>query len=110
MSFRCRPLAALIVLVSLIGTPAGAAAPETVRVANASPRIVECGVVVDGKLRTLLKIHPGKTWSDAYDGRRTRQLVCERAVKDAVWRVKPGASYRLVDAGRKVDIAEAAPE
>jgi len=105
-------LAALIVPMSLAGTMAGAAAPEkqTVQVANASPRIVVCGVVVDSKLRTLLKIRPGKAWADAYDVRQTLQLVCERAAKGAVWRVKPGSSYRLVDAGGKVDIAEAAAE
>src|SRR4051812_35010231 len=109
---ECRLLAALIVPLVLAGTPATAAAPDkqTVQVANASPRIVECGVVVDSKLRTFLKIHPGKAWADAYDARRTLQLVCERAVGNAVWRVKPGSSYRLVDAGGKVDIAEAASE
>src|ERR1700754_2637463 len=100
--------AALIVPLSLAGTAANAAAPEkqTVQVSNASARVVECGVVVDNKLRTLLKIHPGKAWADAYDPRRTVQLVCERAVGNGVWRVKAGANYRLVDAGGKVDLAE----
>jgi hypothetical protein len=62
MKSNAGPPAALIVCLSLIGTTGGAAAAEKqiVQVSNASPRVVECGVVVDSKLRTFLKIHPAR--------------------------------------------------
>jgi len=91
--------------------PIAAAAPEkaVVTVANVSNRIVDCGVVIDGRARTYLRIRPGKSWTDSFDPRRTVQLVCERTVSiDGVFRVQPGASYRLIDVKGKIDIEEGA--
>lgn len=89
--------------------PARAEPPEkqTLSLENAATRVVDCAVVVDGKTRTMLKMQPGKSWSDAYDPRRDVRLVCERA-KKMYWRVEAGTAYRLEDAGnRRVDLAAA---
>lgn len=101
-----RPL--LAALIALAAAPAWSAEKLTVRVDNASPRTVDCALVVEGKTRTYLKIRPGKAWWEPFHPRRTLQLVCDRTVGDGVWRLKPGSSYRLVDVGGKVDLVEGA--
>jgi len=111
-----RPLAALLFALAALGAAApGAAlaeapAKQTLTLTNTAQRLADCALIVDGKIRNLLKIHTGKTWADDFDPRRTLQLVCERAVKDAVWRVKPGTTYRFVDAAGRLDLAEGAAE
>jgi hypothetical protein len=80
---------------------------QTLALENAAGRVVDCAVVVDGKTRAMLRLHPGKGWSDAFDPRRDVRLVCERARK-TFWRVQAGSAYRLEDAGsHRVDLAEA---
>ena len=103
-------LAALLAVAAAAPGAALAEAPakQTLTLTNTAARLADCTLVVDGKARNVLKIHTGKTWADDFDPRRTLQLVCERAVKDAVWRVKPGTTYRFVDAAGRVGIAEGA--
>jgi hypothetical protein len=104
-----RPTFALGALI-LLASPA-AAAPERqpVSVTNASARIAACALVVDGHTRTYLKLHPGKSWSAPFDPRQDIRLVCEHA-RALNWRLKPGAAYRVVDAGGKADLAEGGGE
>lgn len=105
-----RPLAALLFALAAIPGAALAEAPakQTLTLTNTAQRLADCALVVDGKTRNLLKIHTGQTWADDFDSRRTLQLVCERSLKNAVWRVKPGTTYRFVDAAGRVDLAEGA--
>lgn len=101
-----------LALALAVAVPALAGAPEkqTLSLENGAGRVVDCAVVVDGKTRTMLKMRPGKTWSDEYDPRRDVRLVCERA-KKGFWRLQAGTGYRLNDAGgRRVDLAQAGGE
>jgi hypothetical protein len=100
-------LAAATLILAAFPARAEAPAKQPLQVTNAAARDVECALVVDGRTRTFLKIHPGKTWSDTFDPRRTLQLVCEHARRN-VFRVKAGSEYRLIDGDGRVDIAEGA--
>ena len=105
-------LAALLLAASLPVAAARAAQPEkqVLAVTNATDRVAYCTLIFDGRARTELAIHPGKTWSEAFDPRRRLQLVCQRGKANAFGPLTPGATYRLVPSGSRIDIAEGGAE
>jgi hypothetical protein len=102
---------ALLLLALAAALPARAETPERklLTVTNGASRIVECDLLVDGKSRTQLKIHPGKGYADSFDPRRTLHLACMRT-KEGVYRVKAGETYRFMDGERRIDLKAAADE
>jgi hypothetical protein len=79
---------------------------QPLTITNASARIAECAVVVDGHTRTMLKLHVGKSWSDSFRPGQDLRLVCERSKKLFFGPLKTGAAYRVVDEGRWLELAE----
>ena len=101
---------AVLVLALAAALPARAAPePQVLTVTNGASRIVECDLLVDGKSRTQLKIHPGKSYADTFDPRRSVQLVCMRA-KEGVYRVTAGQAYRFVNGDKRVELVAAADQ
>jgi hypothetical protein len=99
-------VAALALLAAATTAPARAADEmATLKVTNAASRIAICTVVVDSHSDSYLKIRPGKTHTAEYGARRQVQLVCDRAAQYN-WPVKLGASYRLVDGKRWLELVE----
>ncbi|HEX2815350.1 MAG TPA: hypothetical protein VHN39_03080 [Phenylobacterium sp.] len=94
------------------GSGAGAAVPSaTFRVTNASNRVVECNLLVDGKTRTYLKVHVGKTYFDDFTVGRQLQLVCMRGVEGVYGPLKLGVDYRFVERdGHHVAVVEGAAQ
>lgn len=112
MSPRLALIAACAAL-ALPAAPAAADGPEKrpLAVTNTTDRVVFCAFVFDGKTRSNLAIRPGRTWSEAFDPRRTLQLVCNRGVDNVFGPLEAGKTYALVEArGRKVGLAEASGE
>lgn len=99
-----------VALLLALATPAVAAETpagyETLSVTNTTERVVFCTLLFDGRARTELAIRPAKTWSEAFDARRDLRLVCQRSKPLFFGPLAPGKSYRIVQAGSKVDVAE----
>jgi hypothetical protein len=100
--------AAASVLMAPLAIPlAAGAAPASgqFKVTNDTPHIVECVLLVNGKTRTYLKVHPGKAYFDTFLEGRTLQLVCMRARTGVYGPLKLGVDYRFVDApGDHIDL------
>jgi hypothetical protein len=107
-----RSLFLLLALAVTLPAQAFADPPERqpLTIANASPRIAECAVVVDGHTRTMLKLHPGKAWTDSFRPGQDLRLVCERSRKLFFGPLKAGESYRLVGEDRWLELAEGAAQ
>ena len=108
-------------MTRLIGLPvlilAFAAAPQTaasaeieklpLTVTNASERIADCAVLIDGRIKYMVKIRPGNTWTDSFQTIRELKLVCERS-RNLYWGpLKLGGSYRIVEVKRWLEIEPA---
>jgi hypothetical protein len=78
--------------------PARAWPSGTFKVTNDAQRIVECTLLVDGRTRTYLKVHPTKTYADTFSVGRLLQLVCMRGSEDSFGPLKLGIDYRFVEA------------
>jgi hypothetical protein len=98
-------LAALALALAAAAPAHAAEEMATFKVTNTSARIAICTVVVDSHSDTYLKIRPGKSHTGAYAPKRQVQLVCDRAAK-LFWPIKLGASYRLVDGERRLELVE----
>lgn len=91
-----------------LAPPAWADTPQrqSLTITNASARLAECAVVVDGHTRTMLRLHVGKTWQDDFLPGQDLRLVCERSKKLFFGPLKAGAAYRIVGEGRWLDLAD----
>ncbi|MBW8815738.1 MAG: hypothetical protein JF588_20160 [Caulobacterales bacterium] len=105
-------LIALALALAVTALPAGAETPaaEPLTVTNASARLAECALVVDGHTRTMLKLHVGKSWSDSFRPNQDLRLVCERSRKLFFGPLKAGSTYRLVGDGRWLELADGPAE
>ena len=104
-------LMGLSVLLTAFAAAAGpaAGAPEQLplTVSNASARIADCAVLIDGRIKYYVKIRPGNTWSDQFQSIRELKLVCERSRKMFFGPLKLGGVYRIVEVKGKLEIEEA---
>jgi hypothetical protein len=99
-------------MLSALAFPA-AAAPEgyeTLSVTNTTEQVAFCTLLFDSRARTELAIRPGKTWSEAFNPRRDLRLVCQRSKDLYFGPLAAGKSYRIVQAGSKITIADGAAE
>ena len=77
-------------------------------VTNDTERVVECNVLIDGRTRTYIKVHPAKTYFTDVDAGRLVQLVCMRGKVGVYGPLKLGADYRFVPApSLRVDLRDA---
>ncbi|WP_421936185.1 hypothetical protein [Phenylobacterium sp.] len=90
--------------------PAQAAAPPAdfrqLTVTNTTERVAYCTLIFNGQARTELAIRPGRSWYESFDPRRDLRLVCQRGKGLSFGPLAAGKTYRLVQAGSKLDIAE----
>ena len=105
-------LAAAIVAaapLALAFTAGHAAPPQEPRavftVTNASTRVVECTVVMDGDTWTNIKVPVGDSYTEDFRANRRLQLVCMRGFDEVYGPLKLGVHYRFVDKGsRKIAV------
>jgi hypothetical protein len=104
--------AAGLIAAAVAGGPAAAAPPKgTFSVTNDAHRVVECNLLVEGRTRTYLKVHPGKTYRDDFFPGTLVQLACGRGVQDTYGPLKLGVGYRFVSReGNRVAVVEGAGE
>lgn len=100
----------LLPLAAALPAHAADADKAPLTITNATAHIAECAVVVDGHTRTFLKIHPGKAWWDRFRPSQDLRLVCEHSKKLFFGPLKAGTTYRVVDAGQWLELAEGAAQ
>lgn len=108
------PLRHAVLAVAALLAPAAANAAETpekqtLSITNAANQMAFCTLLVNGKALKELAIRPGRTYAEAFDGRRLHQVVCNRATEN-VYAVTPGQTYRVESVGRKVTLTALAAE
>ncbi len=95
---------------AMAALPAQAAAPPAdfrqLTVTNTTEHVAYCTLIFNGQARTELAIRPGKSWYESFDPRRDLRLVCQRSKGLFFGPLAAGKTYRLVQAGSKLDIAE----
>ena len=97
-----------VLLLLALAAPAAAAEKLPLSVTNASERIAECAVLIDGRIKKYVNIRPGKTWTDQFDSNRELKLVCEKSRPMYFGPLKLGGAYRIVRTDGWFQIAEAA--
>jgi hypothetical protein len=95
---------------AMVALPAQAAEPPAdyrqLTVTNTTERVAYCTLIFNGQARTELAIRPGKSWYESFDPRRDLRLVCQRGKGLSFGPLAAGKTYRLVQAGSRLDIAE----
>src|SRR5438552_10182883 len=89
-----------VLLLALAAAPAAANAEVAklpLTVTNASERIADCAVLIDGRIKYYVKIKPGDVWSDSFQTIRELKLVCERSREHFFGPLKLGGAYRIFE-------------
>jgi len=95
-------------LLALSAAPAGAEPQKLpVTVTNASERLADCAVVIDGRIKYYVKIKPGDAWTDSFQTIRELKLVCERSRAYFFGPLKLGGAYRIFEVKRWLEIEPA---
>ena len=99
----------LAVSITFAAAAPGVAAPEKLplTVTNASERIADCAVLIDGRIKYYVKIKPGNTWTDEFQTIRELKLVCERSREFFFGPLKLGSAYRIIEVKRWLEIEPA---
>ena len=95
-------------LLALAAVPAGAEPQKLpVTVTNASERLADCAVLIDGRIKYYVKIKPGDAWTDSFQTIRELKLVCERSRAYFFGPLKLGGAYRIFEVKRWLEIEPA---
>jgi hypothetical protein len=102
-------IAAAVLALVLTAAASGAQADppargDTFKITNATDRIVECTLLVDGMTRTYLRVHPGKAYQDGFRANRILQLVCIRGKEGVFGPLKLGMDYQFERDGDRVTV------